>query len=253
MKYTALFILLFGLGVAALNFQACKREPVYFGVLDPDILDTTQTGGGGGGGGGGSVGTPCDPNVVYFDQQVLPILRSNCAKAGCHDAASHEEGVILDSYSNVRNTGKIKLNDPTQSEIYEVITETDPDKIMPPPPNLPLNAQQKALILQWIQQGAKDLHCDAECDTTNVRFSTTIMPLIATRCQGCHSGAAPSGGFRLTNFTEVKAKVTDGRLLGSINHAPGFVSMPYPAGSPKMPQCQIDQVRIWVEGGGLND
>lgn len=38
-------------------------------------------------------GTPCDPDVVYFETQVLPFLVSNCAMAGCHNAASHQDGV----------------------------------------------------------------------------------------------------------------------------------------------------------------
>jgi len=251
MKRTAIFsaLLLVLTSLILANFTACTREPVYIGTLDPDVTDTTQTGGGGGTG----VDNPCDPNIVYFEQQVLPIFRSNCVMSGCHDAASHQKDIILDSYTNVRNTGEIKINDPADSKIYKMITETDPDKRMPPPPRTPLHAEQKALILQWIQQGANDLHCDAECDTTDVRFSTVILPLITTRCQGCHSGSAPSAGFRLSSYAEVKAKVTDGRLLGAINHLPGFTPMPYPAGSPKMPQCQLDQVRIWVHAGALNN
>ncbi len=262
MKKAAIFAtILFITLVVLSNFVACKREQISIGNVNPDLLDTTQTGGNNGNGNNGNNGNnggtvvqqPCSPDSVYFEQQLLPIFRSNCALSGCHDAASHQKDVILDSYTNVRNTGEIRLDDPTNSEIYEVITETDPDKRMPPPPRTALTADQKALVLKWIQQGAQDLHCAAECDTTNVRFSTVIQPLIATRCQGCHSGTAPSGGFRLTNYAEIKAKVNDQRLLGAINHAPGFKPMPYPAGSPKMPQCQLDQVRIWIQGGALNN
>lgn len=256
-KTTFFFALLLLMVLVASNFLACQRDPVYIGSLDPDLLDTTQTGGNNNNGGNNNGGTviqhPCSPDSVYFEQQLLPILRSNCALSGCHDAASHQKDVILDSYANVRNTGDLELDDPTDSKIYKMITESDPDDRMPPPPRPPLTAQQKALVLKWIQQGAQDLHCDADCNLTDVRFSTVIQPLITTRCQGCHSGAAPSGGFRLTNYAEIKAKVTDQRLLGAINHAPGFKPMPYPAGGAKMPQCQIDQVRIWIDGGALNN
>ena len=187
MKKTAFFSALLLLTLIVLStFLACKREQVSIGNVDPDRLDMTQTGGNngnngnGGGTGGGIIQHPCSPDTVYFEQQLLPILRSNCALSGSHDAASHHDDVILDSYANVRNTGEIKLSDPTNSKIYEAITETDPDKRMPPPPRAPLTADQKALVLRWIPQGAQDLRCAAACDTTNVRFSTVIQPLIAT-------------------------------------------------------------------------
>ena len=36
----------------------------------------------------------CSPDTVYFSQTILPLITSNCAMSGCHDAISHKEGVI---------------------------------------------------------------------------------------------------------------------------------------------------------------
>lgn len=232
---------------AILYTPACQREPVYIGGYPTDPVDTT-------GNGGGNPDThPCDPDSVYFNQQVLPILTSNCAMPGCHDAITHEEGIILDNYQNIRNTGGIKLSNPADSKIYKVMKLTDPGDRMPPPPQAAVPSDQQALLLKWIQQGALNLTCDADCDTTNVKFSTTVFPLIETRCKGCHSGAGPQGGIALANYTQVKATVTNGKLWGSIIHATGFKPMPYPAGNAKMPECDIRKVKIWIDKGAPND
>lgn len=243
MKNTLIIVVLVLISATALlNYTACKREPVYYGDLYTAPIDTT-------GGGGNTIEHPCSPDSVYFTQQVLPMLQSNCAMSGCHDAASHEDGVILDSYANVRNTGGIKLNSPTSSELYKVLIDTDPDDRMPPAPRPALSADQKALVLKWIQQGAQNLTCDAACDTTNVTFSAVIKPLITNKCTGCHSVSNPGGGIKLTNYTEIKAQVTNQKLWGTVTHANGYKPMPYPAGSAKLPQCEQDQIRIWITAG----
>ncbi len=226
---------------------ACKREPVYIGDIDTTPVDTT-----GNGGNGNPVTHPCSPDSVYFNQQILPILTSNCAMPGCHDAGSHEDGIILDNYTNIRNTGKLNLTTPANSKLYKVLSPSSGDR-MPPPPAAVLPADQRALILKWIQQGALNLTCDADCDTTSVTFSGSVMPIISLKCQGCHSGTSPQGGVSLTNYTQVKATVTDGSLWGSLVHATGFTAMPYPSGSSKLPECDLRKVKIWINKGAPND
>lgn len=198
-------------------------------------------------------GVPCNPDSVYFNAQILPILASNCTQSGCHDAQSHKEGIILDNYANVRATGEINLGNPSKSELYKVLNDTDPNDRMPPAPQAALPLEQRALILKWIEQGAQNLTCDAGCDTTNVSFSASVMPIISLKCKGCHQGASPSGNLALTNFNDVKKRVDDGSLMGSINHASGFTAMPYPAGSAKLPECDIRKMQIWINNGALNN
>jgi len=90
------------------------------------------------------------------------------------------------------------------------------------------------------------------CDTTTVTFAATITPLLTTYgCNGCHSGTAASGGFTLTSYNGVKAKVTQGRLFGAISHAAGF--RPMPEGGNKMNDCDINKFRAWINRGALND
>jgi hypothetical protein len=222
---------------------ACKHEPFLPGEDDnPLPIDTTQT------------GVPCDSSKVYFDLQILPILQSNCAFSGCHDAASAQDGVVLTDYESVMRTADVRPFNPSGSDLYEAITEDREDKRMPPPPRTPLTAMQIDLIRQWIIQGAPDLSCDpgaGGCNTEDVRYSLHIQTVIQNKCQGCHSGAAPSGGIGLSTHAGVAAVAANGRLIGAIDHANGYA--PMPQGGSKLPACTIDQFKAWVAAGSPNN
>jgi len=236
-----------------LLFESCKHEPILpdenpidtiTNPIDTTTLpppDTTDIN-----------DNPCLPNVIYFERDVLPILLSNCAKSGCHDASSHEDGVILDSYINVMNTADVEPNDLDGSDIYEVITEDDPDKIMPRPPNSPLSSAQISIIGQWISQGAQNLTCDETngCNTENVSFSATVFPIIQNYCMGCHSGSSPQGGQLLTNYAQISATANSGKLIGVLNGT-SYTPMPYL--QPPLNACFIDKIEAWVNSGSPNN
>ncbi|NDK56634.1 c-type cytochrome domain-containing protein [Pontibacter fetidus] len=225
----------------AITIVGCKHEvPEPLGTEEP--TDPTDPGAGN-----------CDPDVVYFQRDVLPILVSNCAVSGCHDATTKQDGVQLTDYESVMRTGDIKPGDPEDSEVYEMITEDDEDERMPKAPRPRLSTAQIGLIKKWIQQGAKDLTCtdNTACNTTNVSFSGTIKPIFAKYCTGCHSGTAPTGGINLTLYTDAAGVAKSGRLVGAVTHASGFV--PMPQGGAKLPQCDIDKIKVWVNAGAPNN
>jgi hypothetical protein len=232
-----LLILLFVPLSISIIATSCKHEPVY---PKTPVNDTTST------------INNCDPDSVYFTNEVLPIFVSNCAKSGCHDASTAQNGVVLDSYNNIVNTGDVRPGDPSDSEVYEMITETDPDDRMPPPPNTPLTSDQIALIRKWIMQGAKNLTCTSDaCDTSNVTFSASIKPLLQNKCVGCHSGSTPSGGHDFTTHAGVQPVAQSGRLYGAVNHMSGFV--PMPQGGTKLANCDIRKIKIWIDAGAQNN
>jgi uncharacterized membrane protein len=216
---------------------SCKHDPEFIGITEP--VDTT--------GNGNNTGTQCSPDTVYFVQQVLPMFQSSCAMSGCHDAGSHEEDIVLDSYQTIMATGGIKVNNPTDSKIYKQMLKTGEDQ-MPPSPASPMTTAQLNLISKWIGQGAKNNSCILSgCDTTNVKYSTHIKPLIQNSCQGCHSGAAPGGGINLATYAGVKAIADNGAFVGAISHLTGYSAMP--KNGNKLTDCQINMVNIWINQG----
>lgn len=99
-----------------------------------------------------------------------------------------------------------------------------------------------------------DVVPNGSCDTSNVTYSSTITGIIQSYgclASGCHGGSNPGAGFKLDTYEAVKAKVTDGRLFGAINHTSGFVAMPQNSG--KMSQCDINKVKAWIDAGTPNN
>ncbi|MCB0795413.1 MAG: c-type cytochrome [Flavobacteriales bacterium] len=199
----------------------------------------------GGGGGGGNNGAPCDPDTVYFQQSILPLLVTYCSTPGCHDAVTHEEDVRLYEYGTIME--QVEPGDPWDSDLFDEIIDGD----MPPDDAPQLSAEQVSMIQNWILQGAQNNGCSGDCDTTNVTYSATIAPLLQQKCNGCHGGANPQGGYSLTSWGAVNTLATEGRLLGAVQHQVGYTPMP-PAGG-MLPQCDIDKIAIWVQQGAPNN
>jgi hypothetical protein len=195
-------------------------------------------------------GWPCSADTVYFQNQVLPLLISKCTQSGCHDVASHKEGIVLVDYQRVMSTGKVKAFKPNDSKLYKVIIETDPGDRMPEPPYPPLTAAETNLIRTWIEQGASNTACNenyGSCDTIGLNYTNDIAPLLSSRCTGCHSGANPQGSLKLTTYAEAKASAQSGALYGSVAHLPNYVAMP--KGGAALSPCFVSKIKTWIEAG----
>lgn len=191
----------------------------------------------------------CSADTVYFANSILPLLSSGCAMGGCHDAITHEEGLVLNSYAGILKI--VQPGNASSSKLYKVITNPDPGDVMPPPPHARFSSADIALIQKWINQGAKNNQCKASCDTSLYTFSGVVMPLINTYCKGCHNPASPGGGIDLSNYNAIKLVAGNGKLLGSIKHAPGYSAMPQ--GGNKLQDCQVRQVEKWIQAGANNN
>lgn len=182
---------------------------------------------------------------ICFETDVLPIFQSNCAKGGCHDAASHEEGYTLTSYATIMSKGIVPGN-PAASKIFEAITISKGEKFMPQGAPA-LTEQQLTTIRQWITAGAVEGgYCSGPCDSVNVSYTTTIAPIISNYCLGCHNSASVPGGS-LATYTTVKEAALTGRLMGDIMHSAGY--NPMPRGGAMLDECKLAQFRRWVAIG----
>ncbi len=199
-----------------------------------------------------TVTVDCDPDTVYFQNDVYPLLISNCANAnGCHNGTGEEDANDLSSYEAIMNSDYVDPFNANNSKLIEAITG-GAEEFMPPSPNEPLSATQIDLLKKWINQGARNNACEGgDCDTTNVTYSGAITNIVNTYCVGCHQGGSPSGGISLTSYADVAAIAENGSFLGTVQFAAGYVAMPY--GGNMLPDCKIDQIRIWIENGYPND
>lgn len=95
---------------------------------------------------------------------------------------------------------------------------------------------------------------NTSCDTTNVTYTASVVPILENSCYSCHSNATASsfgGAIKLQNYDDVKLHVDDGKLLGSIKRTGGY--SPMPKGSSQLVSCKITTVQKWIDAGAPNN
>jgi hypothetical protein len=95
------------------------------------------------------------------------------------------------------------------------------------------------------------LYPDTICDTANVTYSRSIVPILSSNCITCHGGNTPSAGIKLDAYADVKIQATNGRLWGAVSHATNF--SPMPKNAAKMSICNLAKIKKWLDAGALNN
>jgi len=239
--------ILFSCLVLGVWLTACQHDPFNDPVdppVDPPVTDPTDTLPSGTGS-----GVPCDPDSVYFQNTILPLLVANCSQSGCHNPTDHSEGVVLNTYSSVLSTVEhVTSTDWNENKLIRAITETDPEKFMPQAPNPPLSAAQINLLKTWISQGAQNNGCNESytgCSTDGVTYANFFQPLVQAKCQGCHSAASAQGGIVLSNYNNAKTLALNGRLYAAVTRSTNWM----PNGGARLDACTIDKIKAWADAG----
>lgn len=90
------------------------------------------------------------------------------------------------------------------------------------------------------------------CDTSNVKYSTVVAPILNTNCNGCHGGNAAMGaGIILDNYASTKVYIDNRRLINSILQNGTASNMP--KGGGKLDACTIRKINSWINKGALNN
>ncbi|GAB3898364.1 DUF1553 domain-containing protein [Spirosoma agri] len=102
------------------------------------------------------------PEKVDYNLHVKPILSDRCFACHGPDQAKQQAGLRLDTpegaYEALAKSGHVAIvpGNPAKSELVSRIISTDPDEVMPTPKsNLTLTAEEKALLIRWVEQGAE--------------------------------------------------------------------------------------------------
>jgi hypothetical protein len=185
----------------------------------------------------------CSHDTIYFKNSVLPVVLNGCARSGCHDHTTAKEELVLENYQEIVRL--IVPFDPQNSELYIRLFGNSEGRM---PPDVPLSMNDKSIIYWWIAQGGKNNGCDSiACDTTNVTYTVSLVPILQTWCVGCHSGSNPSHGLSLDTYDNVVACANSNRLMGAIRHETGY--SPMPNGGGMLSPCEIDLFQKWIDLG----
>ena len=98
---------------------------------------------------------------IDFNRDVKPILSDKCFLCHGPDAGTRKAGMRFDTEfglyeKNLKGNFPVKPGNLNKSEAINRIISDDPNYIMPPiDSHLSLNANEKAILVKWVEQGAK--------------------------------------------------------------------------------------------------
>lgn len=108
--------------------------------------------------------------------------------------------------------------------------------------------------LETLTQPDCDTCQTSVCDTAfELSYVNDIEPILAATCYDCHGTftSANGEGNVLQGYNNLIVYVNDGRLMGTITHAPDYP--PMPDGDPKLSDCRIARIDAWIRQGALNN
>jgi len=107
-------------------------------------------------------------------------------------------------------------------------------------------------IVSCTYHSEEELYPADPCDTTNVTYSGVVLHIIELNCYDCHSDENVTiSNVSLEGYDNLKIKVDDGTLLKTIKHEPGV--SPMPDDRPKLNDCDIMKIELWVNDGAPNN
>lgn len=178
-----------------------------------------------------------------YERDIQPILMSSCATSGCHDAATHREGIDFSSYQ--KTLLYIKAGDPLHSSLYNSISGRS-EEFMPPKPYSQLSKAAIDTIYSWIKHGGLNEQCASSCDTTGtIAYASHIKSIIDLSCASCHGSTNPSGGIDLTTKAGLQAVAVSGKLLAAVTRTGKFPMPPTYA----LSDCEVRQIELWIKQG----
>lgn len=99
-----------------------------------------------------------DADAKFFNEKILPVLKTHCYECHSQDAEEVKGGLRLDTKARLRaggSTGEIvKPGEPDESLLIKVLRYAEDDRQMPPRGKL-----DQAIIdvfVEWVKQGAVD-------------------------------------------------------------------------------------------------
>jgi len=118
----------------------------------------------------------------------------------------------------------------------------------------------KLLVLLTIVMMLSSCYYDSEedlygnsinnCDTVNVSFSATVLPILNANCTSCHNSTNASGGVITESHESLIEHVQSGVFGRAINHT-GPIDMPLDG--QKLPACELAKINAWIYQGALKN
>ncbi|RYD27986.1 MAG: DUF1549 domain-containing protein, partial [Verrucomicrobiaceae bacterium] len=152
---------------------------------------------------------------VNFYKEVMPILETKCFS--CHQGSKTKGDLKLNTLEHAIKGGKsdgpaITPGHADKSSLYDRITQTDEDYIMPPKGD-PLSKKEQELIKRWIDEGANWPELNVEyTDVTGPSDDLSFLRRVSLDTIGVPPTVEEIEAFTKSTDKDKRAKVID-RLL----------------------------------------
>jgi hypothetical protein len=107
-----------------------------------------------------------DEGQDFFNEKVLPLVKTHCYKCHSHESGKSKGGLVLDSRAGILKGGAsgpaLIPGSPDKSLLIRAIRRSDPSTAMPP--SHPLTAEEKSILERWVKMGAPDPRTGAALD-----------------------------------------------------------------------------------------
>ena len=97
----------------------------------------------------------CGGGEIRYNRDVRPILAEHCFACHGRDEEARKADLRLDEKTIAVEANAVVPGEPDDSELIRRIFSEDADEAMPPTGHAPLSDQQKQVLRDWIEQGAK--------------------------------------------------------------------------------------------------
>lgn len=218
---------------------------------------------------------------VSFEQEVAPILKTNCLR--CHNEQQASAMLRLDTFNMLATGGRngvpVAPKLPARSGLILKMVTNDNQQRMPKG-GAKLPDAEIMTIARWIEQGAGFDGTDRDApigDSTVVKkppvkvvmadgsetvsFSKDIAPWMVNICMGCHSGNNPRGEFGFTNFEQLLQGGPTGTTIVPGDPDKSYIidlvlrqePLKMPAGQAQLKESQALALEKWIKEGAHFD
>ena len=87
-----------------------------------------------------------------------------------------------------------------------------------------------------------------ESDDSVFDHRMLVLEVFARLCQDSYTVVELFINYDCSDEISSESGVFE-RIVGAINHTEGFLPMPYPAGTDKLADCDIDKLTAWIADG----
>ena len=189
-----------------------------------------------------------------FERDVLPIVTARCLS--CHGGNSMvglDLRTAASLFEGSHNGPVLVKGSPEDSLLYQKISS----RMMPPEAfKRPLTEAEIETIRLWIEGGAlSDAQEEIVLSEQQIeKFGREALPVLKTRCVGCHGAGQSMGGLDLRSLASLLKGSQNGPVIveGSADASilirkVAAGAMPPPGTGPRVDEEELERLRRWVD------